>query len=174
MLAQGTTKLAWVPTIASVSMMPTLAEITGSGSLNSLGNFTSSDDFQLGAVDDDALDEVLLSAAFNPTTPERTNYVAGLTVYRGGVDQPNADGEKAWTQRAVSGEPGFLIIRLGLPGEISWAPGDVVSVYQVISGDGQALTPDGSSHRFRWPFHVQDVNERTSVNVLTFRGPGYL
>lgn len=153
MLAQGTTRLTWLPTIAAGTGIPTTTELNGASALTALGDYVSSDNFLLGAVDDDVADEPYVSSAVPSPFPTRRNYQAGLTVYRG----PNAsnEGEKGWRQHSVRGVTGFLVIRIGLAGSTAWAAAQIVSIYPVTSGDGQALTPDGAYHRYRWPFYVQ-------------------
>ncbi len=163
MLAQGTTRLTWLPTIALSTLVPTTAELNGGSALTSLGDYTAMDDFQLGAVDDDVNDEPYITSAVPAPAPSRSNYVAGITVYRG--QSAANSGEKAWTLHSIRGTTGFLVIRIGTPGTTAWAVADVVSVYSVTSGDGQALTPDGANHKFRWPFFVQDVNERATITI---------
>ncbi len=162
MLAQGTTRLTWLPTIANAALNPTLTELTSGSALTNLGDYTSPDDLQLNAVDDDVNDEPYISSAVPAPAPGRTNYSAGVTVYRGVA---GAATDRAWTTGAIRGVTGFMVVRVGTAGTTAWAVNDAVSVYKVTSGDGQALTPDGANHKFRWPLYVQEANERATITV---------
>lgn len=162
MLAQGTTRLTWLPTIASTALVPTTAELNGGSAITALGDFVAMDDFQLGAVDDDVNDEPYISSAVPAPAPGRVNYTAGVTVYRGNAGAAN---DRAWTVGAIRGVTGFMVVRVGAAGTTAWAVADAVSVYKVTSGDGQALTPDGANHKFRWPLYVQEANERAVITI---------
>ncbi len=162
MLAQGTTRLSWVVTIANVALVPTTTELNAGTSITTLGDYVAMDDFQLGAAEDDVQDEPYVSSAVPAPAPSRTNYTAGLTVYRGAL---NASNDRPWRTTAIRGTTGFLVVRIGTAGSTAWAVADVVSVYSCICGDAQALTPDGANHRFRWPLYVQAANERATITV---------
>lgn len=165
MLTDANRRLVFLPLLANYHS-PKLTELSAVGVLELSKNVTAAN-YVLGATGDDAINDPPASASTNTSVPGRTNNDAAFDMYR----WKDALDDKAWTTFTQKGIAGYLVERIGQitagqkAHEVAFKVGDIVRVFQVITGTPQVLSPAGAGYeKFKVQFFVQDeVDERAIV-----------
>lgn len=163
MLTDANRKLVFVPSLVNFRK-PTATELNGGMELSCM---VTAANYNLGATGDDSITDPALCSSSNSSTPGRTNYEAGMDMFRW---KDKAD-DLPWDTFRAKGLHGYLVQRIGQldDGEraqdVDFRDTDEVQVYEVLTNTPKILSPSGAGYeKFRQDFSVQDnVDERAVV-----------
>jgi len=154
-LADGRTRVSWVPSITNINA-PTTTELNAGTLLHSL--LTA--DGLMGMQPDTAdVDTSSLDSTFNTT-------VAGRASFSGtGLRLKKQTGTDSVYNLLVRDLAGFLVIRRDSAASTAWASGDKVEVYPAVLGEVRNLDPEPNSvHKYEVPIKVSSApNLRSTV-----------
>ncbi len=136
-LADGRTRVYWVPTIANINA-PTVAELNAGTLLHS----TMTPDGLIGFEADTAdVDNSALDSTFDTK-------VAGRAAYSGTMlrlkKQTGTDTLYAFFVRDLAG---YVVVRRDAAAATAWAASDKVEVYPAVTGETRLLGPEPNSIR---------------------------
>lgn len=124
-IVDGNVKVSWIPTIASTSLVPTLAELTAGTSLELLLTRDGLINFR---PETDAVDNSPLGGRADTELPGRLTY-KGLKL-RFKMQKPTDTMYTTLTLDTV----GFVVLRQDVPATTAFAAADQVEVYPVVCG----------------------------------------
>lgn len=135
MLADGYTKVTYVPTIADISA-PTVSELTAGTDLECLitgGGFAPT-------VNEEAVSVPKLCETITAEAPGRATHQIQLTMVR----KDNSSEDVGWTTLLRNTE-GYLVVRYGVAYDTAYASGDDVQVFPGSAGERRPQTPEANS-----------------------------
>lgn len=142
-LADGMTRVSWVPTISNTSA-PTTAELNAGVALES---FITPDGLGIN-TSTDTVDNSALNSTQSTVLPGRRADEVSLTFKQQGQSAA------PWTTFA-SRPSGFLVVRRGVASATAWTAAQKVQVYPCTAGDRQILPPAANElEKFTVPLMV--------------------
>ncbi len=157
MLADGTTKIAWKPSGVTLTA-PTQTELRA-GTLIDLSCFISKDNWRFGVSGNAEITDPPLCTTINTTDPGQPTYESWAEFFR----YTTTAEDVPWTTFTGKGLAGYIIVRIGVASATLFTSGDLVRVYEVITGTPQSTRDFSTYHKFRQMYHTQAANERAVV-----------
>lgn len=134
------TKVAWVPTIASVSA-PTAAELTA-GTVKDLGPYLTTN-YKVGMEDSDTVSEKSITETAEIVVPTIQKYSGMLELFRDFTSgAPSANDFTSFF--AGANETGYIVRRTGTPSSTAFAATQKVEVYKFVA-DAPVFAPGSGS-----------------------------
>lgn len=125
-VVDGATKVSFVPTIASATLVPTIAELTAGTSLEQRLIMAGLEGFDAATAE---VDNTSLASTFDTKLPGRTSYSG-----TGLVMKQQSGTDSVQTTLATKNTAGYIVIRDGIPSSTAWAVTQKVSVYPILTG----------------------------------------
>lgn len=138
-LADGMTRVAFVPTIASIAS-PTTTELNAVGSVL-LQSYITADGLMGFEATTAEVDTTSLASTFDTKTIGRDSFSGtGLRLKK------QTSGDTAYTT-LVRGTTGYIVIRRDVAETTAWASSQSVEVYPITVGQSKFLAPEPNSIR---------------------------
>lgn len=138
-LADGMTRVAFVPTIANIAS-PTTTELNAVGSVL-LQSVITADGLMGYEASTAEVDTTSLASTFNTKTIGRDDFSGtGLRLKK------QTTGDTAYTT-LLRGTTGYIVIRRDLAETTAWASAQSVEVYPITCGQSKFLPPEANSVR---------------------------
>lgn len=154
-LADGRTRVAWVPTIASLAA-PTVAELNAGTLLHSLMTADGLIGFEPDTAD---VDTSALDSTFDTKTAGRGSFSGTM------VRLKKQSGTDTVYNLLLRDLAGYTVIRRDVTVGTAWTIADKVEVYPAVLGEVRNLPPEGNSlHKYEVPIKVSSTpNLRATV-----------
>lgn len=136
-LADGRTRVYWVPTIANINA-PTTAELNAGTLLHSTMTADGLEGFEADTAD---VDNSALDSTFDTKTAGRASYSGTMLRLK---KQLGTDTLYAFFVRDLIG---YVVIRRDATAATAWASADKVEVYPAVTGETRLLKPEPNSIR---------------------------
>jgi hypothetical protein len=144
-LADGRTRVAWVPTIASTNA-PTTTELNAGTLVHSLMTPDGLVGFEPDTAD---VDTSALDSTFNTMVAGRGSFSGTLLRLK------KQSGVDAVYNALVRDTAGYVVIRRDATASTAWATSDKVEVYPAVLGETRNLAPEANSlHRYEVPTKI--------------------
>lgn len=134
-LADGNTRVAWVPAISNQNA-PTTAELNAGILLQSVLTADGLNGFQ---PETQSVDNTSLASTFGTSTIGRDNYSNTMLRLK------KQSGTDTVYNTLTRGATGYLVIRRDVAEGTAWASSQAVEVYPVICGQTSRLNPEPNS-----------------------------
>lgn len=136
-LADGRTRVAWVPSIANINA-PTVAELNA----GTLTHANMTPDGLVGFEADTAdVDNSALDSTFDTKVAGRASYSGTMLRLK---KQTGTDLLYNFFVRDLTG---FVVVRRDVAAATAWAAAQAVEVYPAVTGETRLLAPEGNSIR---------------------------
>lgn len=154
-LADGNTRVAWVPTIADLAA-PTVTELTAGTELQHFMTADGLVGFEAATAE---VDNTSLASTFDTKDIGRASF-SGTTLrlkrQSGSTDTPR--------DTLVRGTSGNVVIRRGLPEGTAWTAAQEIEVYPVRCGTRRNLPPEANSvEKYEVPIPITAEPELDAV-----------
>lgn len=147
-LADGRTRVAWVPSIASLSA-PTTTELNAGTLLQSLLTPDGLVGFEPDTAD---VDVSALDSTFNTVVAGRAGFSGTMLRLK------KQTGTDAVYNLLVRDLAGYTVIRRDVTASTAWASGDKVEVYPAVLGEVRNLPPEANSlHKYEVPVKISST-----------------
>lgn len=156
----GNTAVWFVPTIASATLAPTVAEIGAGKALQERLRADGLENFEPTTA---RVDNTSLASTFDTSTPGRTAFGDVALVLK---KVKVGDADAVFDTLSVKNTSGYLVIRDGVPQGNAAASGQKVAVYPILTGQWAYLPREPNSVlRYRVPTPVS-AEPAQNVSVL--------